>query len=125
MAEYGLGEVEMRFASLIWDKEPISSGELAKLSEKELGWKKSTTYTILKRLCAKEIFQNEKGTVTSLISYQEFQAKQSEKFVEEKFKGSLPSFVAAFCSRKKLSKDEIEQLRKIIEEESEIGRAHV
>ena len=61
MAEYGLGEVEMRFASLIWDKEPISSGELAKLSEKELGWKKSTTYTILKRLCAKEIFQNEKG----------------------------------------------------------------
>ena len=118
MAEYGLGEVEMRFASLIWDKEPISSGELAKLSEKELGWKKSTTYTILKRLCAKEIFQTEKGTVTSLISYQEFQAKQSEKFVEEKFKGSLPSFVAAFCSRKKLSKDEIDQLRKIIEEES-------
>lgn len=118
MAEYGLGEVEMRFASLIWDKEPISSGELAKLSEKELGWKKSTTYTILKRLCAKEIFQNEKWTVTSLISYQEFQAKQSEKFVEEKFKGSLPSFVAAFCSRKKLSKDEIDQLRKIIEEES-------
>lgn len=119
MAEYGLGEVEMRFASLIWDNEPIASGELAKISEKELGWKKSTMYTILKRLCAKGIFQNKKGIVTSLISYQEFQAKQSEKFVIEKFKGSLPSFVAAFCSRKKLSKDEVDELRKIIEEESQ------
>ncbi|KAI4451852.1 hypothetical protein C823_006412 [Eubacterium plexicaudatum ASF492] len=119
MAEYGLGEVEMRFASLIWDSEPIASGELAKISEKELGWKKSTTYTILKRLCTKEIFQNKKGIVTSRISFQEFQAKQSEKFVEEKFKGSLPGFVAAFCSRKKLSKGDIDKLRKIIEEESE------
>lgn len=117
MAEYGLGEVEMRFASLIWENEPIASGELAKISERELGWKKSTTYTILKRLCAKGIFQNIKGTVTSLISYKEFQAKQSEKFVEEKFEGSLPSFVAAFCSRKKLSREEIEELKKIIEEE--------
>ncbi|MDE7310884.1 MAG: BlaI/MecI/CopY family transcriptional regulator [Eubacterium sp.] len=118
MAEYGLGEVEMRFANLIWEHEPIASGELAKLSEQELGWKKSTMYTILKRLCAKGIFQNRKGMVTSLISYHEFQAKQSEKFVEEKFKGSLPGFVAAFCSRKKLSREEIAELKEIIERES-------
>lgn len=116
MAEYGLGEVEMKFAGFIWENEPISSGELAKISEKELDWKRSTTYTILKRLCEKGIFQNVKGIVTSLVSFQEFQAKQSEKFVEEKFEGSLPSFVAAFCSRKKLSREEIEELKKIIEE---------
>ena len=116
MAEYRLGEVEMRFASLIWSREPISSGELAKLSEKELNWNKSTTYTILKRLCERGIFQNDQGTVTSLISFSEFQAKQSEAFVEETFQGSLPGFVAAFCSQKKLSKEEIEELKKIIEE---------
>jgi len=116
MAEYRLGEVEMKFAEIIWEKEPISSGELAKLSEQELNWKKSTTYTILKRLCDKGIFQNVKGTVTSLISRGEFQAKQSERFVEETFAGSLPSFVAAFVSRKKLSAGEIEELQRIIDE---------
>lgn len=101
MAEYRIGEVEMRFASLIWENEPIQSGELAKLSEKELIWKKSTTYTILKRLCDKGIFQNDRGTVTSLLSYQDFQGKQSKQFVEETFEGSLSGFVAAFCSQKK------------------------
>lgn len=116
MAEYRLGEVEMRFASLIWSNEPISSGELAKLCEKELNWKKSTTYTILKRLCERGIFQNDRGTVTSLISFQKFQAKRSENFVEETFQGSLPGFVAAFCSQKKLSKEEVEELKKIIDE---------
>lgn len=115
MAEYRLGEVEMRFASLIWSNEPISSGELAKLCEKELNWKKSTTYTILKRLCERGIFQNDKGTVTSLISFQKFQAKRSENFVEETFQGSLPGFVAAFCSQKKLSKEEVEELKRIID----------
>lgn len=116
MAEYRLGEVEMRFASLIWSNEPISSGELARLCEKELNWKKSTTYTILKRLCERGIFQNDRGTVTSLISFQKFQAKRSENFVEETFQGSLPGFVAAFCSQKKLSKEEVEELKKIIDE---------
>ncbi len=116
MAEYRLGEVEMKFAEIIWSREPISSGELAKLSEQELNWKKSTTYTILKRLCEKGIFQNEKGTVTSLISRQEFQAKQSERFVEEAFAGSLPSFVAAFVSRNRLSAEEVQELQRIIDE---------
>lgn len=116
MPEYRLGEVEMRFASLIWGKEPIASGELVKLCEKELNWKKSTTYTCLKRLCEKGIFKNENGIVTSVFSKKEFVAKQSEQFVEETFKGSLPRFVAAFCSQKKLSKAEIDELKRIIEE---------
>lgn len=116
MPEYRLGEVEMRFASLIWGKEPIASGELVKLCEKELNWKKSTTYTCLKRLCEKGIFKNENGIVTSIFSKEEFVAKQSEQFVEDTFKGSLPRFVAAFCSQKKLSKAEIDELKRIIEE---------
>ncbi len=116
MAECRLGEIEMKFAEIIWRMEPVQSGELAKEAEKELGWKKSTTYTILKRLCEKGIFQNERGTVTSRLSLKEFQAKQSETFVEETFDGSLPDFVAAFVSRKKLTEAEIKELKKIIDE---------
>ena len=116
MAEYKLGEIEMKFAEIIWNNEPISSGELAALSLKELSWKRTTTYTVLKRLCDKGIFKNEKGMVTSLVSKQLFQAKQSEEFVEGAFGGSLPNFVAAFISQKKLSDEEIEELKRIIEE---------
>ncbi len=116
MAEYRLGEVEMKFADIIWENEPIASGELVKLSEQKLNWKKSTTYTILKRLCEREIFQNVDGVVSSLISKEQFQLKKSEEFLEENYGGSLPSFVAAFASRKKLSREEIDSLRKIIEE---------
>ena len=115
MAEYRLGEIEMKFAELIWEREPVSSGELAKLSEKELGWKKSTTYTILKRIQERGLFQNEKGIVTSLVSKQEFLARQSEQFVEETFSGSLPCFLAAFTSGHKLTEEEISELQKIIE----------
>lgn len=114
--EYKLGEIEMKFAEIIWNNEPISSGELADLCLQELNWKKSTTYTVLKRLCDKGIFQNQKKIVTSVVSKQLFQAKQSEEFVEEAFEGSLPAFVAAFVSQKKLSEEEIEKLKKIIEE---------
>ena len=116
MAEYKLGEIEMKFAEIIWNNEPISSGELAALSLKELSWKRTTTYTVLKRLCDKGIFKNEKGMVTSLVSKQLFQAKQSEEFVDGAFGGSLPNFVAAFISQKKLSDEEIEELKRIIEE---------
>ena len=115
MTEIRLGEVEMKFASLIWEKEPIASGELVKLCEKELNWKKSTTYTCLKRLCEKGIFQNEDGIVTSILSQEEFVAKQSEQFVEDTFQGSLPAFLAAFGSRKKLSDAEIDELQSIID----------
>lgn len=116
MAEYKLGEIEMRFADIIWTHEPLSSGELVKLCAEELGWKKSTTYTILRRVCERELFQNQKGTVTSLVSKEEFFSMQSEKFVEDTFAGSLPNFLAAFTRRKKLSEQEVEQLQKIIEQ---------
>jgi BlaI family penicillinase repressor len=116
MTDYKLGAMETRFAELIWDNGPISSGELVKLCEKELAWKKSTTYTMLRRLCERGIFQNKGGTVTTLMSRQEFHALQSEKFVEETFDGSLPKFLAAFTMRKKLSPKEIDELQRLIDE---------
>ena len=119
MNDYQMGAVESKFADIIWENEPISSTELAKRSEELLKWKKSTTYTVLKRLCDKGIFQNNKGTVTSLISKQEFYSMQSEKFVEETFVGSLPAFLAAFTARKNLTPDEVAQLRKMIDEYGE------
>ncbi len=110
-----LGVVESRFADIIWRQEPLSSGELVKLCGEELGWKKSTTYTVLKKLCEKGIFQNQDGQVTSLMSRQEFQAARSRKFVEETFDGSLPAFIAAFASRKRLSREEIREIRSMID----------
>lgn len=115
MEDLKLGAVESKFADLIWDSEPIPSGELVKLCEKELAWKKPTTYTVLRKLCEKGIFKNEKGIVSSLISRSEFYAMQSEKFVAETFDGSLPAFVAAFTKRKQLSKEEVMELRKLID----------
>lgn len=115
MGEYKLGAIETKFADIIWNNEPLSSGELAKLALQELQWKKSTTYTVLKRLCERGLFQNEGGTVTALVSREDFYALQSEKFVEETFEGSLPAFLAAFGSRKKLSDKEIDELEKLIE----------
>ena len=115
MEDIRLGVVESKFAELIWEREPIPSGELVKLCEKELSWKKPTTYTVLRKLCEKGIFKNENGVVSSLISRQEFYAMQSERFVEETFDGSLPAFVAAFTKRKQLSKKEVEELRKLID----------
>lgn len=116
MEGYKLGVMETRFAELMWDNEPISSGELVKLCEKELTWKKSTTYTMLRRLCERGIFQNKDGIVSSLMSKQEFNALQSEKFVEETFDGSLPQFLAAFTLRKRLSEKEIGELQRLIDE---------
>lgn len=120
MADLQMGVVESRFADIIWQNEPLSSTELAKRSEEELKWKKTTSYTVLKRLCDKGIFQNNKGTVTSIISRTEFYSMQSEKFVEETFDGSLPAFLTAFTSRKTLSQEEVEQLRKIVAEYEEV-----
>lgn len=119
MNEYQLGAVESRFADIIWENEPISSAALAKRSEELLKWKKSTTYTVLKRLCDKGIFRNDKGTVTSVISKRDFYALQSEKFVEENFNGSLPAFLAAFTGRKRLTKREVEELRRLVNEYEE------
>ena len=115
MEEIRLGLVESRFADIIWEQEPLTSRELVKLCLEKLEWKKSTTYTVLKKLCDRGIFQNQDGTVTSLISRQDFYAMQSEKFVEDTFAGSLPAFLAAFTKRKALSADEIVQIRAMIE----------
>lgn len=116
MEEIKLGVIESHFADIIWQNEPLSSGELVKLCQAELKWKKPTTYTVLRKLCERGLFQNQEGTVTSLITRKEFYAMQSERFVEETFEGSLPAFLAAFSSRKKLSEKEIAQIQQIIDE---------
>lgn len=116
MSELRMGAIESRFADMIWENEPIPSPELVKLAERELNWKKSTTYTVLKRLCERGIFQNQGGVVTSLISRKDFYVVQSEKFVEETFSGSLPAFLAAFTTRKKLSEEEIAELQALIDQ---------
>ena len=115
MEELKLGVVEGKFADIIWENEPVSSGTLVKLCEQQLEWKKSTTYTMLKRLCERGIFQNENGVVTALMSKKEFGAAQSEKVIEENFNGSLPAFLAAFASRKKLSKKDVEEIQEMID----------
>lgn len=115
MADYKLGEVESVFADIIWNNEPLSSRRLAELAQERLNWKRTTTYTVLKRLCDRELFQNKDSIVTSLVSREEFYARQSEQFVEETFHGSLPAFLAAFGSRKQLSDTEIDELQKVID----------
>ena len=115
MSDFTLGTMEYRFVELIWTNEPLSSRELVMLCEKELSWKKSTTFTVLKRLCQKGILQNNSGTVTSLLSREEFSARQSEEFVAERFGGSLPQFLAAFTRRQKLTEREIEELERLID----------
>ncbi|MBE6679004.1 MAG: BlaI/MecI/CopY family transcriptional regulator [Ruminococcaceae bacterium] len=119
MSDIQLGVIEAKFADIIWQNEPVQSSELVKKSENELGWKKSTTFTVLRRLSEKGIFENNGGTVTSLISRDEFYSMQSEKFVEDTFGGSLPAFLAAFTKRKNLSGDEIAALRRMVEEYEE------
>ncbi len=115
MDEMKLGAVESRFAELIWQHEPLSSGELVRLCEKELCWKKSTTYTVLKKLCERGIFQNRDGIVTSRISRSDFFVRQGEQLVQEAFDGSLPAFIAAFTRRQTLSSDEVSQIRLMID----------
>ncbi len=115
MPEYKLAETEAKFADIIWDNEPISSMELVRLSEKSLGWKKSTTYTVLKKLCERGIFKNDKATVTSLMTKEEFYGGKSRQFVEESFGGSLPKFITAFIGKSKLTDKEVEDMKRLIE----------
>ncbi len=119
MDEMKLGAVEGRFADIVWQNEPLTTKELVSLCEKELNWKRTTTYTVLKKLCERGIFKTENSTVTALISRDEFYSIQSERFVEETFKGSLPAFLAAFTSRKKLSAKEVSELRRLVDEYEE------
>ena len=115
MFDIELGEVQAAFADIIWDREPVGSGELVKICEKELNWKKPTTYTVLRKLCEKGLFRNEDGVVTSVISREEFNASNSEIFIEETFKGSLPAFIAAFMSQKKISAKEVAEIQEMID----------
>ena len=115
MHDFKIGSAEARFADLIWANEPVTSGQLAKYGATEFNWKKTTSFTVLKRLCDRGIFKNENGIVTSLISRDAFFARHSEQYVQETFGGSLPAFLAAFGTRKKLSDQEIEELKRVIE----------
>ena len=116
MDDLKLFDGEYKFACLVWDHEPLGSGELVKLSAEKLGWKKSTTYTILKRLEGKEVLRNENGQVTALISRDEYQSLQGCQFIDGSFGGSLPSFLTAFTRKRELSEEEIRQLREMIEQ---------
>ena len=113
--EVKMGVVEARFADIIWEKEPISTKELVSVCGKELDWKRTTTYTVLKKLCDRGIFVMKDSVITSLISKKEFHAMQSEAFVKEMFHGSLPAFIAAFTTRNTLTPAEIAELEKLID----------
>ena len=116
MPDLKLGAVESRFADIIWRREPLHSRELVKLCEQELDWNRSTTYTVLRRLCDRGIFKNEGSIVSSVLTRQEYYAVQSELFVDETFDGSLPAFLTAFAQRKKLTEKEIDELQRLIDD---------
>lgn len=110
-----LCESEYHFASIVWKNEPLGSGELVKLCEQELGWKKSTTYTVLKKLCERGILKNENAVVTSLVRQEQVQKFESEQFLNRTFGGSLPQFITAFMNNKKLSRQQADELKKLID----------
>ncbi len=120
MEQYKLGEMEQKFADIIWANEPVSSRTLTELCETEFSWKRTTTYTMLKRLCDRGIFANNSGTVTALMSKTEFGAAQGEQFLEDAFNGSLPQFLAAFTHRKKLTAKEIADIQSLIDNHKEV-----
>ena len=111
-----LASVQERFADIVWANEPIASGDLVKVCEKELNWKKPTTYTVLRKLCEKGLLQNADGIVSSLVSKEDFYSAKSQQIVEDSYEGSLPAFIAAFTSRKKLSRKDVDEIQKMIDE---------
>jgi predicted transcriptional regulator len=119
MEQYKLGNMELQFAELIWKHEPVSSRTLTELCAEAFNWKRTTTYTMLRRLCDRGLFQNINGTVTALMSEADFRAGQGEQFLNETFGGSLPQFFAAFTRRNKLSKKEMYEIQQLINEHKE------
>lgn len=115
MEDVRLGMVESKFAEIVWQNEPLSTRELVILCEQKLNWKRTTTYTVLKKLSDRGIFKTENSVVYALISKDEFYSIQSEKFVDETFEGSLPAFIAAFTKRKSLSQEELNEIRRMID----------
>ena len=115
MATPKIFESEYRFCLILWKHEPINSTKLAKICKEELGWSRTTTYTVIRRLSDRGVVKNENATVTSLVSKEEVQASEMDEMMEKTFEGSLPAFIAAFAKRQKLSENEIEEIRRIIE----------
>ena len=115
MKDFELGAVQERFADIVWEHEPIASGELARICEKELSWKRPTTYTVLRKLCEKGLLQNRDGTVVSLVTREEFYSAKSEQIIEDSYNGSLPSFVASFISKKRISPEEADEIQRMID----------
>ena len=108
-------ESEYRFCLILWEKEPIRSSELVALCRERLGWKPTTTYTVIKRLSERGVLKNENSVVTSLITKEEVQAAEIDEMVEKRFEGSLPAFLAAFTKRRRLSKKEIDEVQEMID----------
>lgn len=119
MAEMQLGVIESRYADMIWEHEPVTSSELVKMTAVEFNWKRTTAHNVLRRLIDKGLFRNENGVVTAVISREEFYSRQSKKYVEETFSGSLPAFVAAFMQGSKITADEADEIRKMIDSAKE------
>lgn len=115
MEELKLCDSEYRFMLIVWEYEPVRSGKLVKLSEERLGWKKSTTYTVIKKLCERGILKNEDTIVKALVSKESCQAVESDAFVKRTFGGSLPQFIAAFLGDKTISEKEAEELKRMID----------
>ena len=115
MKSIELATVQERFADIVWENEPIASGDLVQICEKKLNWKKPTTYTVLRKLCEKGLLQNVDGVVSSLISKEEFYSAKSEQIIEDSYKGSLPAFIAAFTSHKKLTKKDVDEIQQLID----------
>ena len=108
-------ESEYRFCLILWEHEPVTTTQLVKLCQEELGWKRTTTYTVIKRLCERGVLENENGVVTSLISKDEAQASEIDELVEKKFDGSLPAFLAAFTKRQSLTNQDLDEIQGMID----------
>ena len=124
MTEIQLGVIEARYADMIWEHEPVSSSELVKMTAVEFNWKRTTAHNVLRRLIDKGLFKNESGLVTAVISREEFYSRQSKKYVQDTFAGSLPAFIAAFTQNNRLTVEEAEAIHKIIDcvEEKQIEK---
>ena len=116
MPDMQMGAVEARFADIIWSNQPVTAAQLAKYADAELGWKKTTAYTALKRLCDKGIFRNVGGTVTSVLTREEFQARQNRRFLDDNCGGSLPAFIAAFTKQGGLSRADLLEIRRMLDD---------
>ncbi len=116
MSEIQLGALEFKFAEIVWENEPVNTVTLCKLAAEKLNWHKSTTYTVLRRICAKGIFRNDNSTVTSILNREEYFTSRSRCVVNEEFEGSLPAFIAAFTKKEKLTPEQAAALRSLVDE---------